>query len=160
MLKKRTLRETIELIDDYKRDLAYDEYNQLLKKKEMGVEHRYTIELDELLNDFKEYYTRLTGEHLKKSMVINKAIERISIEEIMNEIGSKEVKLKNEIRDNIKISLINCKKIIEVQDKSTISRNKLINLLILKYFRDRSYDEIMRDINNEKKGGENSGDFI
>lgn len=147
MVPKRTLREIIELFDEYKKDLP--EYNELLRKQVTGLEHRYTIELEKLLNDFKAYYSNITGRRTTKSIIVNKAIERISVEEIIKEIEVKEVKLKNEIRDSVKISLINCKKIVEVQDRKEISRNNLINFLILKYFRENSFEEILKEIDNE-----------
>ena len=152
MVPKRTLRETIELFDEYKKDLP--EYNELLRKQVAGLEHRYTIELEKLLNDFKVYYSNITGRRTTKSIIINKAIERISVEEIIKEIEVKEVKLKNEIRDSVKISLINCKKILQVQDKDEISRNNLINFLTLKYFEENSFEEILKEIDGEKNKNE------
>lgn len=152
MVPKRTLRETIELFDEYKKDLP--EYNELLRKQVAGLEHRYTIELEKLLNDFKVYYSNITGRRTTKSIIINKAIERISVEEIIKEIEVKEVKLKNEIRDSVKISLINCKKILQVQDKNEISRNNLINFLTLKYFAENSFEEILKEIDGEKNKNE------
>lgn len=147
MLPKRTLRETIELFDEYKKDLP--EYNELLRKKVTSLEHRYTIELEKLLNDFKVYYSNINGRRTTKSVIVNKAIGRISVEEILKEIEVKEVKLKNEIRDSVKLSLINCKKLLQVQDKSEISRNNLINFLTLKYFRENSFEEILKEIESE-----------
>ncbi|WP_133016461.1 hypothetical protein [Clostridium cuniculi] len=152
MIPKRTLREMIELFDEYKKDLP--EYNELLRKQVAGLEHRYTIELEKLLNDFKAYYSNITGRRTTKSIIVNKAIERISVEEIIKEIEVKEVKLKNEIRDSIKISLINCKKILQVQDKNEISRNNLINFLTLKYFKENSFEEILKEIDSENNKNE------
>lgn len=152
MVPKRTLRETIELFDEYKKDLP--EYNELLRKQVAGLEHRYTIELEKLLNDFKVYYSNITGRRTTKSIIVNKAIERISVEEIIKEIEVKEVKLKNEIRDSVKISLINCKKILQVQDKNEISRNNLINFLTLKYFAENSFEEILKEIDSENNKNE------
>lgn len=43
MIPKRTLRETIELFDEYKKDLP--EYNELLRKQVASLEHRYTKKL-------------------------------------------------------------------------------------------------------------------
>ncbi|CAM2078793.1 MAG: hypothetical protein NSGCLCUN01_02997 [uncultured Clostridium sp.] len=154
MIPKRTLRETIELFDEYKNDLPMEEYNRLLREKVMSLEHRYTIELDKLLNDFREYYSNVKGVRIKKAEVVNKAIERISVEEIIKAIEVKEVKLKNEIRDSVKISLINCKKILKVQDKNEISRNNLINFLTLKYFRENSFEKILKEIDNENSKNE------
>lgn len=118
------------------------------------MEHRYTIELEKLLNDFKEYYSNITGRRTTKSIIVNKAIEKISVEEIIKEIEVKEVKLKNEIRDSVKISLINCKKILQVQDKNEISRNNLINFLTLKYFAENSFEEILKEIDSENNKNE------
>ena len=152
MIPKRTLRETIELFDEYKKDLP--EYNELLRKQVASLEHRYTIELETLLNDFKEYYSNINCRRITKSIIVNKAIERISLEEIIKEIEVKEVKLKNEIRDSVKISLINCKKILQVQDKNEISRNNLINFLTLKYFKENSFEEILKEIDSENNKNE------
>lgn len=152
MVPKRTLREMIELFDEYKKDSP--EYNELLRKQVAGLEHRYTIELEKLLNDFKEYYSNITGRRTTKSIIVNKAIEKISVEEIIKEIEVKEVKLKNEIRDSVKLSLINCKKILQVQDKNEISRNNLINFLTLKYFAENSFEEILKEIDSENNKNE------
>lgn len=147
MIPKRTLRETIELFDEYKKDLP--EYNELLRKKVIGVEHRYTIELEKLLNDFREHYRNVKGRRITKSIIVNKAIERMNVEEIIEVIGNEEVKLKNEIRDTLQVPLITCKKILKVQDKQEISRNNLINFLTLKYFSENSFDEIIEEIDSE-----------
>lgn len=152
MIPRRTLEETIQLFDEYKKDLP--DYNELLKKQVAYLEHRYTIELEKLLNDFKEYYSNITGRRITKSIIVNKAIEKISVEEIIKEIEVKEVKLKNEIRDSVRILLINCKKIVEVQDRKEISRNNLINFLTLKYFRDNSFEEILKEIDSKKNRNE------
>lgn len=152
MIPRRTLEETIQLFDEYKKDLP--DYNELLKKQVAHLEHRYTIELEKLLNDFKEYYSNIIGRRITKSIIVNKVIEKISVEEIIKEIEVKEVKLKNEIRDSVRISLINCKKIIEVQDRKEISRNNLINFLTLKYFRENSFEEILKEIDSKKNRNE------
>ena len=147
MVPKRTLKEKIELFDEYKKDLP--EYNELLRKKVTDVEHRYTREVEKLLGDFKEYYSKNRGKRITKSRITNKAIERISVEEIIKEIEVEEINLKNEFRDSLKLSLINCKKVLQVQDKKEISRNNLINFLILKYFRENSFEEILKEIESE-----------
>ena len=61
MVPKRTLKEKIELFDEYKKDLP--EYNELLRKKVTDVEHRYTREVEKLLGDFKEYYSKTIGSY-------------------------------------------------------------------------------------------------
>ncbi|CAM2078954.1 MAG: hypothetical protein NSGCLCUN01_03163 [uncultured Clostridium sp.] len=152
MVPKRTLKEKIELFDEYKKDLP--EYNELLRKKVTDVEHRYTREVEKLLGDFKEYYSKNRGKRITKSRITNKAIERISVEEIIKEIEVEEINLKNEFRDSLKLSLINCKKVLQVQDKKEISRNNLINFLILKYFRENSFEEILKEIESESNKNE------
>ena len=147
MVPKRTLKEKIELFDEYKKDLP--EYNELLRKKVTDVEHRYTREVEKLLGDFKEYYSKNRGKRITKSRITNKAIERISVEEIIKEIEVEEINLKNEFRDSLKLSLINCKKVLQVQGKKEISRNNLNNFLILKYFRENSFEEILKEIESE-----------
>ena len=147
-MKKRTLRETIKLIDEYKKDLNKEEYDELIRTKYIGVEHRYTRELEKLLLEFGEYYKNIVGKKIAKDKIINKAIETITIDEIINEIGSKEVKLRNEIRAKVDLSIINCKKIFEIQDKIEISRNTLLNTITIKYFSIKSFDDILAEIKN------------
>lgn len=152
MIPKRKLKEKIELFDAYKKDLP--EYNELLRKKATDVEHRYTREVEKLLGDFKKYYSKNKGKRITKSRITNKAIEKMSVEEIIKEIEGEEVNLKNEFRENLKLSLLNCKKIVEVQDRKEISRNNLINFLILKYFRENSFEEILKEIESENNRNE------
>lgn len=147
-MKKRTLRETIKLIDEYKKDLNKEEYDELIRTKYIGVEHRYTRELEKLLLEFGEYYKKIVGKKIAKDKIINKAIETITIDEIINEIGSKEVKLRNEIRAKVDLLIINCKKIFEIQDKIEISRNTLLNTITIKYFSMKSFDDILAEIKN------------
>lgn len=153
-MKKRTLRETIELIDEYKKDLSKEEYNELIRSKYIGVEHRYTRELEKLLLEFREYYKSIVGKKIARDRIVNKAIEIINIDEIINEIESKEVKLRNELRANVDISIINCKKIFNIQDRIGISRNNLINFLTLKYFGENSFEDILKEIDSENSKSE------
>lgn len=153
-MKKRTLRETIELIDEYKKDLSKEEYNELIRSKYIGVEHRYARELEKLLLEFREYYKSILGKKIARDRIVNKAIEIINIDEIINEIESKEVKLRNELRANVDISIINCKKIFNIQDRIGISRNNLINFLTLKYFGENSFEDILKEIDSENSKSE------
>lgn len=143
---KRTLRETIEIIDEYKKKIGEREGSKLIEYKNIGVDHRYTKELEKLLLEFKDYYKNIVGKKIARDKIVNKAIDKIDTLEIINEIERKEAKFKNEIRANVEISIINCRKILRVQDETGISRNNLINFLTLKYFEENSFEEILKDI--------------